>query len=129
LAGTKICKPADWSTFPLEEVGLTEPMVTMVRLKTPLECAEALLAGEVDIFSIELETANDVFAQLDAFDKVTSNPSLVRFLSFHFVTAKTNPRGRIYIAMLNKGLTEMRESGEWYDIVSTGLAEYNSQSQ
>ncbi|MGL4236368.1 LysM peptidoglycan-binding domain-containing protein, partial [Tabrizicola sp.] len=45
LAGTKICKPADWSTFPLEEVGLTEPMVTMVRLKTPLECAEALLAG------------------------------------------------------------------------------------
>jgi hypothetical protein len=30
--------------------------------------------------------------------------------------------------MLNKGLLEMRESGEWYDIVATGLAEYNALS-
>ena len=31
--------------------------------------------------------------------------------------------------MLNKGLGEMRESGEWYDIVATGLAEYNEQKK
>ena len=31
--------------------------------------------------------------------------------------------------MLNRGITEMRESGEWYDIVATGLAEYNKLSQ
>ena len=43
----------------------------------------------------------------------------------HFVTAKSNPRGRDYIAALNRGIEEMRESGEWYDIVATGLAEYN----
>lgn len=129
LAGARICKPADWSTFPLEEVGLVEPTVTLIRPKTPKECAEAVLAGEADVFSIELESATDAFTELGAMDKVVSNPTLVRFLSFHFITSKQNPRGRIYMAMINKGLTEMRESGEWYDIVSTGLAEYNGQLQ
>jgi hypothetical protein len=28
--------------------------------------------------------------------------------------------------MLNRGLEEMRASGEWYDIVATGLTEFNA---
>jgi hypothetical protein len=31
--------------------------------------------------------------------------------------------------MLNKGILEMRESGEWYDIISTTFAEYQEQIQ
>lgn len=129
LAGARVCKPADWSTHPLEEVGLVEPLVTHVRLKTPLDCGKAILSGEADVLAIELETATDVFTELDALDQIAVNPTLVRFLTYHFITSKANPRGRVYIAMLNKGLTEMRESGEWYDIVATGLAEYNKMSQ
>jgi hypothetical protein len=26
--------------------------------------------------------------------------------------------------MVNRGIEEMRQSGEWYDIVATGLADY-----
>lgn len=127
--GKRVCKPDGWSVFPLEEVGLVEPNVTLVRPDSPLACAEALLAGEADVFAIEMETANEAFGQLGASDKVTSNPSLVRFLSFHFVTSKSNPRADEYIALVNNGLNEMRESGEWYDIVSSGLAEYNAATQ
>jgi hypothetical protein len=125
LAGAKICKPADWSTFPLEQVGLVEPVVTHVRPATPLDCAKMVLSGEVDILAIELESATDAFTELDALNKVTSNPTLIGFLTFHLITSKKNPRGKTYIAMINQGLTEMRESGEWYDIVSAGLDEYN----
>ena len=53
------------------------------------------------------------------------NPALATFNTHHFVTSRSNKRGLEYIAMLNRGLAEMRESGEWYDIVATGLAEYN----
>ena len=129
LAGARICKPEGWSMFPLEEAGLIEPVVTIVRLRTPLDCAKALMAGEVDVFSIELESATDAFTQLGVMDQISVNPTLIRFLTFHFITAKNNPRGRIFIAMLNSGLNEMRKSGEWYDIVATGLAEYNAQGQ
>lgn len=129
LAGARICKPEGWSMFPLEEAGLVEPVVTIVRLRSPLACAEALIAGEVDVLSIELESATNAFTELGVMDQISVNPTLVRFLTFHLITAKNNPRGRIYIAMLNKGLNEMRKSGEWYDIVATGLAEYNAQNQ
>ncbi|MBL9047781.1 MAG: ABC transporter substrate-binding protein, partial [Tabrizicola sp.] len=54
---------------------------------------------------------------------------LVQFPTFHFIVSKSNPRGRVYLAMINRGLTEMRETGEWYDIVSSSLAEYNNLSQ
>lgn len=129
FAGARICKPEGWSSFQLEEIGLIEPFITLVRLRSPKECAEALISGEVDVFAIELETATDAFNELGVMEQVSVNPSLVRFLTFHLVTAKNNPRGRIYIAMLNKGLNEMRKSGEWYDIVATGLAEYNAKLQ
>jgi polar amino acid transport system substrate-binding protein len=85
-----------------------------------------LLAGEVDLYSIEIETSTANFEALGATDKVELNPALATFNTHHFVTAKSNPRGRDFIAMLNNGLQEMRESGEWYDIVATGLAEYNA---
>jgi ABC-type amino acid transport substrate-binding protein len=88
-----------------------------------------VMKGEADIYTIEAETATANFEELAATDKVTVNPSLATFVTYHFITSKTNPRGRVYIAMLNRGITEMRESGEWYDIVATSLAEYNKLSQ
>jgi ABC-type amino acid transport substrate-binding protein len=123
LAGARICKPEGWSMFPLEQAGLVEPFVTYVRPATPKDCAEALIAGEADVFSIELESATEAFRALGVTDQVSINPTLVSFLTFHFISARNNPRARVYIAMLNEGLTEMRQSGEWYDIVATGLAE------
>jgi polar amino acid transport system substrate-binding protein len=127
-AGARICRPEGWPTSDLEVEGLAEPVVSFVRPKSPMECAELLLAGEVDLYSIEVETSTANFEELGATAKVELNPALATFNTHHFVTAKSNPRGREYIAMLNMGLDEMRETGEWYDIVATGLADYNTQT-
>jgi polar amino acid transport system substrate-binding protein len=129
LAGARICQPRGWSSFPLEQVGLTEPVITPVRLPTATDCGEALLAGEVDALAMPIEASNDTFESLDAMDRVVINPVLVQILSMHLLTSKENPRGKEYIAMLNRGITEMRESGEWYDIISTTFAEYQKQIQ
>jgi LysM repeat protein len=128
-AGAVICRPEAWPISDLEVQGLVEPLVTYAHPKAPLDCAEMLLKGEVDLYSIEAETSASNFKELSANDKVSANPALATFISYHFITSKSNPRGRVYIAMLNRGITEMRESGEWYDILATGLAEYNKLSQ
>ncbi|MDM7930336.1 LysM peptidoglycan-binding domain-containing protein [Tabrizicola sp.] len=128
-AGAKVCRPEAWPISDLEVQGLVEPLVSYVHPKAPLDCAEMLLKGEVDLYSIEAETSASNFKELNANDQVSANPALATFISYHFITAKSNPRGRVYIAMLNRGITEMRESGEWYDILATGLAEYNKLSQ
>ncbi|MCU0828434.1 MAG: LysM peptidoglycan-binding domain-containing protein [Tabrizicola sp.] len=127
--GARICRPEGWPTSDLEVQGLAEPVVTFVRPKSPMECAEMLLAGEVDVYSLEVETTTANFEALGATDKVELNPALATFNTHHFVTAKTNARGREYIAMVNAGLAEMRETGEWYDIVATGLAEFAKQEE
>jgi phage tail protein X len=129
FAGARICRPEAWSVSELETRGLAEPLVTYLRPVNPLDCAEMVMKGEADIYTIEAETATANFKELGATDKITVNPALATFVTYHFITSKTNPRGRVYIAMLNRGITEMRESGEWYDIVATSLAEYNKLSQ
>jgi polar amino acid transport system substrate-binding protein len=127
--GAKLCRPEAWPMGDLEVQGLAPPVIEIVQPKNPLDCAEMLLKGEVDIYSIEAETSTTNFTELGGADKVTVNPALTTFITYHFLTSKSNPRGRVYIAMLNRGITEMRESGEWYDIVATGLAEFNKMTQ
>lgn len=123
--GARICRPEGWPTSDIEVEGLAAPAVTFVQPKSPMDCAKMLIAGEVDLYSIEIETSTANFEALDATDKVELNPALATFNTHHFVTSKANPRGAEYIRLLNNGLTEMRETGEWYDLVATGLAAFN----
>jgi polar amino acid transport system substrate-binding protein len=62
-------------------------------------------------------------------DKVTVNTSLTEFMPQGFIVLKTNPRRQEILDEVNAGLREMRETGEWYDIVATSLTEYNAQGQ
>ena len=41
------------------------------------------------------------------------------------VVHNSNQFGEQYLEMLNTGLREMQESGEWYAIVSESLGEHN----
>ena len=52
-----------------------------------------------------------------------------KIASRHFATSATNKRGLEAVKMLNRGLAELRETGEWYDIVASTLAEASSITQ
>ncbi len=125
FAGARICRPEGWYTFDLEEQGLIEPVVSMVAPKTVEECFEMMQAGQVDVVPLEVESVAGTARDLGTEAQISQNPYLTNILQMSFVTHKTNPRGRVYLALLNRGLTEMRESGEWYAIISSGLAEFN----
>ena len=126
FAGARVCRPEGWFTFDLEEQGLVEPVVTMVMPKSVNDCFEMMKDGEVDVVPLEIESVAGAAAQLGMENDLAQNPYLTNLLQMSFVTHKTNPRGRVYIAMLNRGLTEMRETGEWYAIISSSLAEFNN---
>ncbi|MGB7261545.1 MAG: transporter substrate-binding domain-containing protein [Albidovulum sp.] len=125
-AGARICRPEGWSTADITIEGLVEPIVTMVRPATAQECVEMLVEGEADMASLDLETGGATVASVpEAAGIVQPNPSLAKLEELAFVTHKTNPRGRVYLAMLNRGLNEMRESGEWYAVIADSLSEFN----
>lgn len=127
FAGARMCRPEGWFTFDLEEQGLIEPVVEMVVPKSINDCFEAMKAGEVDVIPLEIESIAAAVSELGWNESdISQNPYLTNLLELRFVAHKTNPRGRVYLALINRGLTEMRESGEWYAIISDSLAEFNN---
>jgi polar amino acid transport system substrate-binding protein len=121
--GKRICRPEGFTTGVLEAAGLGMSSVKLVRPTEATDCFEALAAGDVDLVSIDAEVGDSAIAQLGMVGRFTQNPHLASLQSLHVIAHKSNPRAIELIVQLDSGLVEMYESGEWYDIVSTALAQ------
>ena len=121
--GKRICRPEGFTTGVLDAAGLTAATITLTRPVEATDCFRALAAGEVDLVSIDAEVGDSAAAELGLTAKVEQNPHLMTLLSLHVIAHKSNQRAVDMIGQLDVGLIEMYESGEWYDIVSTALAQ------
>lgn len=121
--GKRICRPEGFTTGVLDAVGLTAATITLTRPVEATDCFRALAAGEVDLVSIDAEVGDSALAELGLTAKVEQNPHLMTLLSLHVIAHKSNQRAVDMIGQLDAGLIEMYESGEWYDIVSSALAQ------
>jgi len=119
--GKRICRPESYSLSGLASAGLVEPAVTLVRPNTVGECFEALATGTVDVVAIEVQVASDALADLGLKNDVVEDPHLAQVKTLHVMVHKSNPHRQEILAIIDRGLTNMRESGEWFDIVSAGL--------
>ncbi|MEM6549281.1 MAG: transporter substrate-binding domain-containing protein [Pseudomonadota bacterium] len=123
LIGKRICRPRGYPTSDLEERGLNDTTVTMIRAATPAECFAALGNGEVDVASVNVLLAEEEVARQSLRGHVVENSDLSTVRTLHVLSPKSNPFGRTYIALINRGLRSLRESGEWFAVVSRHLAE------
>ncbi len=121
--GKRICRPEGNTTGVLEAAGLTVPVITLTRPVEVTDCFQALAAGEVDLVSIDAEVGDSALAKLGLTAQVEQNPHLMTLLSLHVIAHKSNPRAVDMLGQLDAGLIEMYQSGEWYDIVSSALAQ------
>ena len=121
--GKRICRPEGYTAGVLEGVGLMVPDITLIRPVEVTDCFQALAAGEVDLVSIDAEVGDTAVTKLGLTSKVEQNPHLSTLLSLHAIAHKSNPRAVDMIGQLDAGLIEMYQSGEWYDIVSSALAQ------
>ncbi|MCX8501039.1 MAG: transporter substrate-binding domain-containing protein, partial [Alphaproteobacteria bacterium] len=119
--GKRICRPDSYSLSGMTAVGLEEPKITLVRPATVSECFQALADGTVDIVHIESQVAQETLDKMSLRGDVSENPNLAHVKSLRVLIDKNNPHGEEIMSEINKGLAAMRESGEWYDIVSAGL--------
>ncbi|WP_333815763.1 transporter substrate-binding domain-containing protein [Tabrizicola sp.] len=121
--GKRICRPEGYTTGVLDAAGLTAGTITLIRPAEATDCFRALAAGEVDLVSMDAEVGDAALAKLGLTSKVEQNPHLTTLLSLHVIAHKSNQRAVDMIGQLDAGLIEMYETGEWYDIVSTALAQ------
>jgi ABC-type amino acid transport substrate-binding protein len=121
LEGKRICRPEGYTTGVLDAVGLSVPTIELIRPAETEDCFEALIAGKVDLVSIDAEVGDTAIANLGIANDVQSNPYLTTLQSLHAIAHKSNADAVELVAKLDGGVVEMYESGEWYDIVSTAL--------
>lgn len=121
FVGKRICRPESYSLSGLTSVGLVEPSITLVRPATPADCFEGLATGAVDIVHLEVQVASDALSDLGLKNDIVEDPHLAQVKTLRVMVHKSNPHGSEILDVINRGLTEMRESGEWFDIVSAGL--------
>jgi polar amino acid transport system substrate-binding protein len=121
--GKRICRPEGFTTGVLDAVGLSTPAIDLIRPTEATDCFEALAEGKVDLVSIDAEVGDSAIALLGMTGQFTQNPHLMTLQSLHVIAHKSNPRAVEMVVQLDSGLVEMYESGEWYDIVSTALAQ------
>ena len=121
--GKRICRPDGFTTGVLDQVGLGMSDIDLIRPSEATDCFEALAAGKVDLVSIDAEVGDSAIALLGLTGQFTQNPHLMSLQSLHVIAHKSNARAVEMVVQLDSGLVEMYESGEWYDIVSTALAQ------
>ena len=125
--GAAICRMTGWGLFDLEAGGLGADDYTRLDPVTARECVDAVLTGSADMATFEVQLMADTMGEMGLTQKdLIENPFVSTTQTLRFIAHRSNPFGKQYLAMLNKGLNEMRESGEWYAIVSDTLREHNN---
>lgn len=125
FAGARICRSEGYSMHDLDEAGLIEPAVTISIPPLIGDCAEGVMQGLYDVMSVESQAMVSVRKELGLGDEFVESPFVTSIQAISAMGSKSNPRALEFIEELNAGLDEMRESGEWYDIVASSLKEAN----
>ena len=113
----------------MEEKGLAEPNIT---LKTPdrtTDCVAGLVEGKYDVVVLTPDVAEAAMAKTGTQGKLKLQEHLSYVATLHAVIAKTNPRGKEYLAALNSGIRKIKENGQWFQIVARHLAEHRHKMQ
>lgn len=125
LMGARICRPEGYSYHDLDAEGLMEPAITLAIPPLTTDCFEGLVDGTYDIATIESQAAQVVIQELGIGDQVVENSRITSIQQIAAMAWKANPRALEFLTYLNRGLVDMRDSGEWSDIVSSSLLEAN----
>ena len=129
LFGRSICRPRGYFTFDLEQEDLKAPNVRMEVPATPGDCFRMLASGEVDVVSLNVLISEKEIAEQGIAAQVSELSDLAGIQTMHVLSPKNNPYGRTYLTLINRGLRDLRESGDWFEVVSRHLSEHAKRSQ
>ncbi len=117
IKGMTVCRPAGYSTAMLEEVGLAEPDITLVRPNGPEDCLAAVKSGEAQVALIATDVAEGLLSKEDDPSVVKLHEQLSYVSALRALIAKTHPRSEELVGTLNSGLTKIKDSGVWFSTV------------
>ena len=121
ILGKTLCRPEGYATFFLDHEDrnwLRDGKITLVTPETPSECFEMLAARTVDGVVMNEFTGREKVRELGLQDHIDVAIGLpINIDSLHVVAHKDHPEAAELISIVNEGLAQIRESGEYQRIV------------
>lgn len=119
--GLTICRPSGFFTHDLEAMGLNESTMTRVSPDTARQCFEQLRDGQVDLVTVNADTAENLISALSLSDQVQEQTALSSIQTLRVVGMRTNPQTRILLRRINMGLQGLVNDGSFRAIAATHL--------
>lgn len=126
ISGKTVCRPEGYSTAMLEEVGLAEPDITLVRPADPTGCLNAVLAGDADVALIATDVAEGLIGAIADPSAVKLHEDLSYVSSLRALIAKTHPQSQDLVDTFNSGLIKIKDSGVWFSTVRRHMTEHRN---
>ncbi len=121
LEGANICRPEGYPTTHLAELYLLPPVTKLTQPERISDCFDMLMAGEVDVVALDSRAGSHAAEAMGISEVVSENPNLNNIVSLQIAVHRENPNAEKLIEMLNRGLLNMHQSGEWRDLIAEGL--------
>jgi ABC-type amino acid transport substrate-binding protein len=129
LKGARVCRPEGNWFHDLEAQGLAEPDISIFMPVEEWECLYGLLEGAYDVASFEEQYFATALADAGATDEIVENPRLTTIQSAAVMAYKGNESAVEHISSINRGLAELRATGEWAKLVTESLQEAASMAE
>ena len=124
LFGRKLCRPAGYFTFDLDQQDLREPNLTRIIPPKAADCFTWLMRGEVDVVTLNKSLAEAGISKLGLDGRVAEIPALASAQTLHVVAPKGDAEGHAYLELVNTGLADLQASGRWFEVVSRHLGAF-----
>jgi polar amino acid transport system substrate-binding protein len=111
LHGSKICRAKGYYTFDLEEEGLNEKNITLIRPGSIEDCFKLLLRKKVDYVAHNSFSSRNTIRKLEIEDRMVAVSSLQKSIGMHLLVAKSHPDAETLIHKFNDGLIELERKG------------------
>ena len=129
LHGMRLCRPAGYFTFDLMDRGLVPgDTIILDRPQTVGECFNKLVDGEIDFVALNEFTGQSAIKELDYGDLVTASEQLTDTIGLRLIIHREHPRAIALLRQFDQGLSTLRKSGRYDEIVGRHLAIFHGQS-
>ena len=114
LYETRVCRPAEWYTFDLEEKGLIDgDTITLVQPNYLKDCFDLLLSKRVDFVAFDKISSDKIIRDMKIENLVerVNDKNISTLINMTLMVYKKNIRAKSIIIKLNKGINKLEKSG------------------
>lgn len=125
IEGRTLCRPAGYFTHDLDRADrrwITDKKIVLKQPRSVKECFEMLLKGEVDAVAMNEFTGRATMKSMEIKDKVeVVQGRPVSIEGLHVLVHKEHPNAADLMATINDGLTAIKASGEYQQVIDRHL--------